>query len=134
MMVELVPSAEWIWGAFVIGVGAVLWQAGDRRYVRRVPYHEAINTLTANSARVQEDVNQLKTAVAVLTNSMVAMSANVQEAMKHNERMADSVAAIQINVATLTGTWESAWFLKYGQAPKAVLVQSPPRHPESSET
>ena len=50
MVVDLTPSAEWIWGAFVVGVTAVLWQAGDKRYVRRKTYHDAVNTLTAKTA------------------------------------------------------------------------------------
>lgn len=119
MIVEMTPSAEWIWSGVVLVVSTALWAAGDKRYVRRTPYHEAINTLTANTAKVQEDVNQLKTAVAVLTNSTVAMSASVNEALKHNADMSKLIGEIRIDVASLTATWKGAWALKHGSYPEA---------------
>lgn len=124
MIVEMTPSAEWIWTGVVLVASTALWAAGDKRYVRRTPYHEVINTLTANTAKVQEDVNQLKTAVAVLTNSMVAMSANVQKAMEHNAEMSKTISEIRVDVGSLAATWKGAWALKHGQYP-----ESTPHHP-----
>lgn len=124
MMIDLTPSPEWIWGAFVFGVSCVLWVAGDKRYVRRKPYHDAIDTLTANTSKVQEDVNQLKTAVAVLTSSTVAMSASVNEALRHNAEMSKTIGEIRVDVGCLAATWKGAWALKHGQYPEPV-----PRHP-----
>lgn len=120
MMVDIAPSPEWIWAAVVAGVSAILWQAGDRRYVRRKPYHDAIDTLTANTSKVQEDVNQLKTAVAVLTNSTVAMSSNIKDSAESSAKMAEMIGEIRIDVATLTATWKGAWSLKHGQYPEEV--------------
>ena len=120
MMVDIAPSPEWIWAAVVAGVSAILWQAGDRRYVRRKPYHDAIDTLTANTSKVQEDVNQLKTAVAVLTNSAVAMSSNIKDSAESSAKMAEMIGEIRIDVATLTATWKGAWSLKHGQYPEEV--------------
>ena len=120
MMVDITPSPEWIWAAVVAGVSAILWQAGDRRYVRRKPYHDAIDALTANTSKVQEDVNQLKTAVAVLTNSMVAMSSNIKDSAESSAKMAEMIGEIRIDVATLTATWKGAWSLKHGQYPEEV--------------
>lgn len=119
MMVDIAPSPEWIWGAFVFGVSCVLWAAGDKRYVRRKPYHDTIDTLTASTSKVQEDVNQLKTAVAVLTNSTVAMSASVNEALRHNAEMSKTIGEIRVDVSCLAATWKGAWALKHGQWPES---------------
>lgn len=118
MTIDLTPSPEWIWGAFVLLVSSALWAAGDRRYVRRKPYHDAIDTLTANTSKVQEDVNQLKTAVAVLTNSTVAMSASVNEALRHNAEMSKTIGEIRVDVGCLAATWKGAWALRHGMWPE----------------
>lgn len=118
MTIDLTPSPEWIWGAFVLLVSSALWAAGDRRYVRRKPYHDAIDTLTANTSKVQEDVNQLKTAVAVLTSSTVAMSASVNEALRHNAEMSKTIGEIRVDVGCLAATWKGAWALKHGMWPE----------------
>jgi len=119
MIVEMTPSAEWIWTGVVLVVSTALWAAGDKRYVRRTPYHEAVNTLTANTSKVQEDVNQLKTAVAVLTSSTVAMSASVNEALRHNAEMSKTIGEIRVDVGCLAATWKGAWALKHGQWPES---------------
>ena len=118
MTIDLTPSPEWIWGAFVLLVSSALWAAGDKRYVRRKPYHDAIDTLTANTSKVQEDVNQLKTAVAVLTSSTVAMSASVNEALRHNAEMSKTIGEIRVDVGCLAATWKGAWALKHGMWPE----------------
>ncbi len=119
MIVEMTPSAEWIWTGVVLVVSTALWAAGDKRYVRRTPYHEAVNTLTANTSKVQEDVNQLKTAVAVLTSSTAAMSASVNEALRHNAEMSKAIGEIRVDVGCLAATWKGAWALKHGQWPES---------------
>lgn len=118
MVVDLTPSAEWIWGAFTLGVTAMLWQAGDRRYVRRKPYHDAINTLTANTAATQVSVQKLETAVAVLTASVSTMAAAIQTTTSHNSQMAENLGKIQCDLSAIKAVWKGAWALKHGAYPE----------------
>ena len=118
MVVDLTPSAEWIWGAFVLGVTAVLWQAGDKRYVRRKTYHDAVNTLTTNTTATQISVQKLETSVAVLTASVATMAAAIQSTTQHNSKMDENLGKIQCDLSAIKAIWKGAWALKHGAYPE----------------
>lgn len=120
MMIDIEPTKEWIWGALVFCTSCTLWFLGDKRYVRRGRYHDAVNTLTANTSAMQVDIQNLKTSVAVMSQAIETMSRAIEDATEHYKKMAESTAKIEVNMAKLTGTWEAAWWLKHGAPPQWV--------------